>query len=250
MGVDISELEQRAIRVLGSRPGALLLYGSQSRGTGHRYSDIDLCAIVSAFPGQHVDGDLSITCYTAAQLEEMVRGRSLFAWHLRTEGTVIFDDNDCLSALNDHLGPDFDAITRQLRLLATVLDVAQSDQEKYSFGLTKVGRHLLRSAIYCRSLESGSPSFDLNRAAAAVGLESLVSLCRTPPKTSSALEVVAIRAAINDLIGLEAKPSSPSSLVTLAVRPSTDDSVVSLAIQALAEDGEELDYAILDTPIV
>src|SRR5262249_36599518 len=57
---------------------AILLYGSQARGTQRPDSDIDVLQVVRARPGKYSDGNVNVTAYTIDTLWEMCQQGSLF----------------------------------------------------------------------------------------------------------------------------------------------------------------------------
>lgn len=83
---------------------ALVLYGSHARGDSDDESDVDVCAFTAAqktvttdeieallpiFRGEH----LSVTSYSETDLDAMLEYGSLFLWHLRVEGSVVYGND-------------------------------------------------------------------------------------------------------------------------------------------------------------
>lgn len=84
---------------------SIIIFGSTARGESDIYSDIDVCVIVDCDLDQDelekVKRDTSlkygveqeeVVVYSSIQIDNMVNYRSLFLWHLRLEGKILFDN--------------------------------------------------------------------------------------------------------------------------------------------------------------
>lgn len=82
---------------------AVILFGSAARGDHDVYSDRDICAIVDDLPDRqihslkrrvaelyHTDAQ-SVFAYRRSTVSQMARAGSLFLWHLKREGQVLYD---------------------------------------------------------------------------------------------------------------------------------------------------------------
>lgn len=84
---------------------SVIIFGSTARGERDVYSDIDVCVIIDG----ELDGVVSINIkqdvslmygvdqeeivvYSPNQIDQMLVYRSLFLWHLKLEGNVLFDN--------------------------------------------------------------------------------------------------------------------------------------------------------------
>lgn len=230
----------------------LLLYGSQARGDATSDSDIDILQLVDQTPRAYRNDPYSFTAYTPRQLKEMVRGGSLFAWHLAIEGVPLHDpDGDLRDALALHPGPDANQILSRVRDLSPVLDIAQSDFEGIRTRIIRIAQFLLRSAVYAHAIRIGYHSFSLNGAIAHIGLaDSAGPLFAVPPNNSDWHDFQRTKQLLGQLVGrLHRNPYV--SLDALAVQTADSDSTLSsLAIQSLIDENTELDYATLPPPII
>lgn len=94
---------------------SIILFGSKARMDNDVYSDNDICVVVSdkslsnnieiliASQLDVVPGDIVI--YSEKQFNKMLKYGSLFVWHLKLEGKVLFDRgyfNNCISNLVEY----------------------------------------------------------------------------------------------------------------------------------------------------
>ena len=223
-----------------------MLYGSQSRRDAGPGSDVDVLAVVERNPQSLHAGDLSVVCYTRNQLVAMVDARSLFGWHLRQEGTVLFDDCDSFQALANHLGPDPDQTLSLVRRFSVVLGASVAELRIHTPRVTQVAAYLLRSAIYAVSFKSGWNTFKLEAAAAHIESPELATYVRD--KSGRAEVLSAIEDGLGSLCG--PLPSNEfGSITALAVRMLSEDPPLgALAVQAIMTSEDELDYANLPVP--
>lgn len=243
----------RASGVIPAEAIAVLLYGSVARGTSTRSSDIDLLALVAARPGRASVDAVSLVRYTPAQLNAMVRARSLFAWHLRTEGVTLEDPTGQLNAiLAAHEGPDPGATLKRVCELASVLDLGE-EQLSSAPGLARVASYLLRTAVYARSIQTGVRSFDLATACRAVDpggkLQRDVERLRASRRLDAAdLEVAVQR--LESLAGPLAKNLYASLEGLFINEEESAPMVASLALAAMSSTTKELDYAQWQMPVL
>jgi hypothetical protein len=83
--------------------------------------------------------------------------------HLARDGVVLHDTNGELASLLAALSPpDAVQLLDRVHRFTAALDVSKDDEARYIEGLCKLGRYLLRTAIYARALRDGRPSFSLD----------------------------------------------------------------------------------------
>jgi predicted nucleotidyltransferase len=233
---------------------AAMVYGSSARGDSNLDSDIDILQLVPTAPGTDLHGRISIVSYLPVQLQAMSAGRSLFAWHLRTEGVYIFDTDGALHRiLESHPGPDGAMTTDRLRALSPVLDVSEPEFDRHSAGLRRVCRFLLRTAVYATAIDAGAATFSTEHASAHIDptgktysvLENLKA-----ERPNSWVDFDEARMYLKQLIGsLSENPYQ--SLEALAVRTEeTNRGLSSLALHIISDAAGELDYANVRMPIL
>jgi hypothetical protein len=99
-----------------STEGAVL-FGSQARGDADSRSDIDVAVFVNAIDVDTLSGlkktfladcdcqQLALSVYSTRTAEVLASDGSLFLWHLRLEGKVLFQRDGWLSKLLNRLAP-------------------------------------------------------------------------------------------------------------------------------------------------
>ncbi len=150
---------------------AVMLFGSCARGDQHAASDVDVLQLVERWRPSYETGRLSVSVYTCARLFELARAGSLFVLHLVTEGRSIDDPENVLSRiLAAYQAPaDYRGARDRLRRAASVLDVDQASFERNPDGFLRVALHILRTALYLRCIERGTPTFSMPRVARLLG---------------------------------------------------------------------------------
>ncbi len=231
-----------------------MLYGSSARGDSTSHSDVDILQVVPSRPGSATAGAVSIVSYLPSQLERMAAEASLFAWHLRTEGYMIRDEDGVLTTiLASHPGPNIEATLERVRCLTAVLDGDSAEFERHQEGLRRVARFLLRTAVYSRALEAGCETFATGIAAAAVDpsgdLLGLLDRLRshTPDSWQDLREA---RLHLSRLVG--GHESNPyGSLEALVVRSEMESPAISaLGLHILSDAAGELDYSDARMPVL
>lgn len=164
LGVPPSLRDELHSKVIGNWT-AMLIYGSWARGDSDGDSDIDLILVdaVTKDWSRH-DERVSIARYNIQDLSNL--SGTLFGYHLVRDGIVLHDsDGQLTDALAAIQAPEPKSVILRVRSLAMVLDLSEGDRGKYIEGLTKVGRYLLRSAMYAQALDAGRPCFSVREIA-------------------------------------------------------------------------------------
>ncbi len=232
---------------------AVMLYGSSARGDSTPDSDVDLLVLVSERPGSVASGRLSIVRYLPTQIEAMVSARGLFAWHLKSEGVYLEDDQNVLrSLLEAHPGPNPQATLARVRELTAVLDISEK-QFYVSPGIERVAKYLLRTAIYAQAIASGHHSFAVHAASATVDpTGSVGEMMRRPVAGSSVdwVKFLKMKQLLGDLVG-GLRGNEFGSLDALVVRTSELNPPLSaLALHALTNPTDEMAYAAIGMPVL
>jgi predicted nucleotidyltransferase len=122
---------------------SIIIFGSSARGESDIYSDLDVCVITTEKISD-IQSDLlkqrisieygfveeEITVYSSSQIEDMIKYGSLFLWHLKLEGKIVYDDgyfNDIIKEI-----ARYDKHLVELRYHAELLDDIEVSLDKYS----------------------------------------------------------------------------------------------------------------------
>jgi hypothetical protein len=155
---------------------ALLLFGSQSRGDAGYGSDIDLAVFDQ---GESIESlieakqrlmlanrdhpDVFFSIYSLKSAEKMASNGSLFLWHLKCEGAVLYERSGWIGGLLSRLQPYSGA--KALRDIATFESVLADIEAALMSGSSTLLFEastlfsILRSLGMIISMTSGSPSF-------------------------------------------------------------------------------------------
>ena len=168
----IGELIQAELDALRTTAQATMLYGSYARGDQSCDSDIDVLQIVHApRPFQKI-GSIGVSFYTARQLSKLANQGSLFVLHLRKEGVVLYDPNKILrAALDSYVAPEnYNELRTIISVSAAVLHLDRDSLSAQQFsGVINLSLYLLRTVVYLRCVEVGTPVFSLDAARAVLG---------------------------------------------------------------------------------
>lgn len=131
---------------------SIIIFGSAARGESDAYSDVDVCVITrnildtsqsdilkKIISEQYTLSSEDVTIYASSQIEDMIEYGSLFLWHVKLEGKILFDVGyfkeaiDKLSRYDKHLSELYyhseliDDVARSVAIFSVVneLDLSQ-----------------------------------------------------------------------------------------------------------------------------
>ena len=244
IGLSYSEIEQ-VMRMLPPDTLGLMAYGSRSRGDYLKSSDIDLLALVSHPCRAAKAKKVQLSCYTEQQLSSA--SGTLFGYHLSRDGVILFDTDELLSrTLKTFTSPDLIRLTDRIRALSAILEVSARDRHRYIAGLCRLGRYLLRTAIYLHALADGRPCFSIRELAQRYADPRLATLLASDPHlvpTPSIEGLDELRSRLAELVGMPTQVKY-DSLEAIAVAAAGIDPMTSqLARLAMSPNDETLDYS-------
>lgn len=231
---------------------ALMVYGSQARGSADEGSDVDVLAVVDRHAGAYSVGRVAVTAYTPAHLHTMAQSSSLFILHLRSEGVVLDDADGVLArALSAYVPLEDPASHWQaLKAAASVVRVSDEVFSAHGQSIARLGLYVLRTALYLEAAENGRPHFDIASAAASTGDEIVLRACELRRQHEfSATDLRIISDAVH--IALAVDPGravdSVDDLQKRAVELSTVSPHASALLVNVLFGSEDVDYVGLAT---
>lgn len=226
---------------------AILLYGSQARGTQRPDSDIDVLQVVRARPGKYSDGNVNVTAYTIDTLREMCRRGSLFMLHLCMDGYVVEDAGGVLSEILDGYERPSHFTNAIAELTAAARALTVEDAADHWDGLRKLGIYVARTVCYAVLADRGEPEFDPDVVAARLGVPSMQRALRLRLEPPRADDLHTLHSAVVDLLG--DVPPAGTTLDSLAAELLYDSPyAATLMIQALAGGTDGFEYTALGAP--
>jgi nucleotidyltransferase-like protein len=218
----IAHLIQAELEALKTTAPATLLYGSYARGDHSCDSDIDVLQIVPApRPFQKI-GSIGVSFYTARQLSKLANQGSLFVLHLRKEGVVLHDPQKILrAALDCYVDPeDYNELRSTISASGAVLHLDRDCLSDQQFtGVINLSLYLLRTGVYLRCAEEGTPVFSLRAARAILGDHPAVALLMNRRKLleyPTSFELVEVLQLLESLLSCRIHPLG-SKLEAVAV---------------------------------
>lgn len=100
-----------------SNVNAAILFGSKARGDSDEYSDLDICIFCNNIPfqeAQKIKNEIAllmkcepynISIYTSQKVENMLIKGSLFMWHIKMEGRILFSRANYVEKIFSKLEP-------------------------------------------------------------------------------------------------------------------------------------------------
>ena len=244
LGVPQSLIEA-AIHVISDDTIGLLVYGSRARADSVPNSDLDLLALVQEPSGSTAYGNVNLSRYTSAQIRSA--SGTLFGMHIRRDGVVVADATGDLRGLVHALeDPSPSHLFSRVRHFAAILEASKTDLHLHLPGLCRLGRYLLRTAVYSVALAEGRPCFSVRELAERFGEPELVEILSSDPDVvaePSPREFMELRRRLREAVGAPG-PTSHRSLGSLAVAEwDHDRERATLAIMAMTGEHSDLDYS-------
>ncbi|MFF9561982.1 nucleotidyltransferase domain-containing protein [Leifsonia sp. NPDC014704] len=227
---------------------ALMLYGSYARGTQQFDSDVDLLEIVAESPAPYSRGTVNVTQYTPAHLHEMAQRGSLFVLHLLTDGIFILDESGVLDrALRAYRQPaSYQPVWNQLSVVAGAVNLAAPDVEQYQHGLCRLALYTLRTAVYLKSIESGTPCFDADLAAENLDIAGLAQALKMRRQSEFSFQDLEILARLLDRVLPAPIRRENRSTLSYAVANSASKDLAALFATVLGPG--DIEYSALSVP--
>jgi len=156
---------------------AVILFGSAVTGSVDEHSDLDLCLFCDDVPLQRLTelaaGDwipillpaplrgayrpASAAYYTASTLRDMADRGSLLLWHIKKEGTVLYDPNSFANTLLSDLRP-FKDYQQELGTYEQLFKDVEAEAVLTEFDL-HILQTIIRDCCIMISFNQGSPEF-------------------------------------------------------------------------------------------
>jgi hypothetical protein len=226
---------------------AILLYGSQARGSQRPDSDIDVLQVVQARPGKYSDGNVNVTAYTIDTLWEMCQQGSLFMLHLCMDGYMIEDPERLLSEVLDSYERPNHFANAIAELTAAARALTVDDAADHWDGLRKLGIYVARTACYAVLADRGEPEFDPELVAERLKVPAMQRALRLRHEAPCVDDLHTLYSAVVDLLG--DVPPAGTTLDSLAVELLYKTPyAATLMIQALAGGTDGFEYTALGAP--
>lgn len=228
---------------------ALMLYGSQARGSADSDSDVDVLQIAYRKAGSYSDGRVSVTTYTPGHLRQMAERGSLFVLHLQSEGIELEDPKGVLhDALSAYKAPSsYESLLAELRSAARAVAINGIEFEALHEELGRLGIYLLRTWLYLENVKVGITAFEVDDAAAAHGDKEMLEVLRLRrAKSLSHENALTIQEKVMATFDIEREKSK--NLSKLITELASEHPHASALIQQVLEYLDTLNYADMPLP--
>ena len=164
-------IETQVLRRLRPPYEAVMLFGSVARQMPSRESDRDVLQLVAEPRSSYKEGQLSVSVYSSAALEEMATQGNLFVLHLKLEGRIILIRVDCsrdvwVTTVKCRVMIHFSV---SWRVCSNFLDVPHAEYVARPGPFNQMAVFILRSTLFAILAAKGHPLFAMERVAGAFG---------------------------------------------------------------------------------
>lgn len=240
---DVSDEIVMEVPELPKETTSVLIYGSRARGDHTPDSDLDML-ILTPSGGRNLKNDkVSVAIYSSEELSN-ARG-TLFGHHLKRDSKIMYDPSNQLAKIVKGLGEvDAERVFARSRRLAKVLTCPDQDLPRYTKGLYREARYLLRSCLYAKSIAEGQPSFSVRELAVRYDCPKYAEILKANPQCPDSEEDYKLcRDLLFELLEDHEK-NEHGSLEALIVNEWAENSdLMSVALMALGDIDELDDYA-------
>jgi hypothetical protein len=220
----------------------LLIYGSQARGDAIPGSDVDLLALADNARHSINAGNVNISFYTLQQLSTGIG--TLFGAHLNRDAKIVWDEGGLGHAVRAMGVVDTDRLLQRVLQMSQLFTSLQRDLPKYLPGLLREARYLLRSCLYAKAIEAGSPCFSVRELAARHDDPQLSSLLTSRPIGEATIEdLQECLSRLRRIIGEFPQSPHGSLEATVVNEWELPGDLLSMAFLALGITGRGADYA-------
>ena len=207
-----------------------------------------MLALVETESGTIVADEIRISCYTRPQLESA--SGTLFGMHLQRDGVILFDPRRVLTEVVARFASvDTEVVLNRLAEFAVILDPGSIDVESNLSGVVRIGRYLLRTALYTSAIIEERPCFSVRELAERHADPSLVHLLSSheseqiPPDRATLDQ---IRKRLSHSLSMQLRSNPFGSIAALATMEwDANRPRATLAILALSDvdNGGDFDYS-------
>lgn len=248
----LASLDPRVVdSALAAVPSSLtpvMIFGSFARGDESATSDVDVLELADRRTRLQVIGRVHVYAYGEAVLRRMAANGALFVLHLRTDGIIVRDAVGTLSdALSSYIAPrTYEPHRQALQVTAKLLDVEGDKYVAAWNAYHETAIFIIRTLVYIRFAERGTPLFSLPRIAEQLRRPDLLAVARLKAATGPSTENFAeVKSLIAELSG--ERPHNPFGSVEalIASRGDKNPTLVAFGLRVLGRANPKLGYDLL-----